>query len=167
MNDINSVCISLPDWLVIHPYKKYTCVYDDIKPYIYNAFIDRHCLFINRDELKERCVDKEEPDEISMAITNMKGNDVIWGDASSISCWSYMDREETRERLVDKWTSILNVVKELRIDDVKRLLAGVHLISHGYVKHNNPCIALPDTEYIDKRLINVIISDLIYCPIHN
>lgn len=163
-DNTQSICVILPDWLLIDNTKKFVCIYLDIKPYIYNLDIKDNCTFISQEELKIGC---ESFNEIYMAISNIKGTNIIWGN-NNLSCWNYLNRLSIREALLNKWTPIIKSGVNFNINQVKRIIMGVHLISQGCVSYSNPCGNLPIyNESIDKRIVNYMLSDLTYCPIHN
>ena len=163
-NNIQSICVTLPDWLLVNNIKKFVCIYPDIKPFIYNSDLKDNCTYISQKELKVGC---ESLNEIYMSISNIKGINVVWGDNNQ-SCWNYLERAATRELLVTKWNSILRTGINFNINQVKEIIIGVHLITQGCVSYIDPCSNLPlHNDYIDKRLVNYMLSDLTHCPIHN
>lgn len=163
-NNIQSICVSLPDWLLIDDIKKFVCIYESIKPYIYNSDIKDNCIYINQEDLKIGC---ESLNEVYMAISNIKRVNVIWGN-NNLSCWNYLERPLVREGLLSKWNHVVKTGVNFNINQVKRIIMGVHLVSQGCVSYANPCGNFPVyNEHVDKRIINYMLSDLTHCPIHN
>lgn len=162
-NDYQSLCLVIPDWLIIEGLKKYVVIYKEIIPYIYNYQTKHNVYYLSEEQLKREC---EGFSELHIAISNIGIPHLLWGE-NNLSCWNYISREELREVLIDKWIGLVKGGIDLNINHLKKLIVGINLITHGCVSYADPCSNLIESESIDKRLINALITDLIHCPIHN